>query len=267
MTIYSIVETISKNKIKILQSFRQKKVRKKEKKFLVEGKKCVVEALDSDFEITDILYLQGAGSEFSGIIEEAKKKSINIYKGTEKNLRDCSDAVTSQGIIALVKIKKFDFNTLLKKDTSVMLLLDSVSDPGNAGALIRTASWFNLQALILSRNSAELYSPKVVRSTMGALFHLPVFHDFDLIDTLKKLKNNGFNIFAADITGEDSRDFSHNKIALILGNESRGIHQELKKLSHGTIAVPGSSKCESLNVAASGSILLWEIYRTKHNIR
>jgi len=254
------LQKISKNKLKYFRSFLQKKVRKKNKKFIAEGEKCVEEVLKSSFEITDTLYLQGSGKKFLHLIESAKKRNINVLTGSKKELKECSDSITPQGIIALIKEKKYDYNILFDKRINLLLLLDSISDPGNLGTIIRTADWFGVQGILLGGNSVELYNPKVVRSTMGSIFHIPIFENINLKEEIGKLKNAGFRIYAADVRGEKKLNFRSKKIALLLGNETRGVSPELLKITNYKIAIPGDGRCESLNVAVSGGILLWEIF-------
>jgi len=256
------LEKISKNKLRYFKSFLLKKNRKREEKFLVEGGKCIEEALRSPYNITAILYFMGLGKTFSSIIEKAQSKNIIVYKGTEKNLRECSDASSPQGIIAIAEERKLKIETLLNDNEQVLLLLDAVSDPGNLGTLLRTADWFGVNGIILGENSCELYSPKVVRSAMGSLFHVSVIEQVVLTDVIDRLKESGFTVFAADIRGKTSFNFKEKRIALILGNESRGVSTGLLKRTKNIISVPGEGSCDSLNVAVSGGILLWEIFKT-----
>jgi len=268
LTIFNALETISKNKLKYFKSFLSKKNRRREGKFLVEGEKCISEALALSFELTDILYSIGSGKRYAHLIDLAKKQQSAIYKGTQKNLNECSDTSTPQGIIALAREKYFDIESFFKKEINFLLLIDAVSDPGNLGTIIRTAHWFGIHGIFLGEGSCELYSPKVIRSTMGSIFYIPVVSHIDLQEVIIKLKTSGFSIYAADIHGDSRFEFKKGKIALILGNEASGISSEILKSSHHVIALPGKGKCESLNVAVSGGIILWEIFKNKNlNIR
>jgi TrmH family RNA methyltransferase len=143
------------------------------------------------------------------------------------------------------------------------VILDNVRDPQNLGAIIRTAAAFGT-AVIASKNSADLYSPKTLRACASSLFYTPVAKDADVIEDITRLKSRGFSVFGASLS-EGSRyiqscDFS-GKTALIIGNESRGLAPETEKLCDTLLKIPMAAGVDSLNAAVSAGILVYEVYR------
>ena len=137
------------------------------------------------------------------------------------------------------------------------------SDPGNVGTLIRTADAFGADAVILSDDTVELYNPKVVRSTMGSIFHLPIFDETDLEKTLPELKKRNFKILGTDVRegkSLDRVDFS-GKICVLIGNEAEGLNKKLLPLLDDIVQIPIRGKAESLNAAVAGGIILYEATR------
>ena len=143
-----------------------------------------------------------------------------------------------------------------QKSKSTIIALDRISDPGNLGTIIRICDWFNVDALLIGSGSVELYNPKVIRSTVGSIFHFPILENVDLSLSLKKLKN--YKIISADLNGTSSIDkynFSE-KICIIIGSEAHGISSNLKNLITDSVSIPKFGKVESLNAAVALSIFL-----------
>jgi TrmH family RNA methyltransferase len=141
-----------------------------------------------------------------------------------------------------------------------VLILDGVQDPGNLGTIIRSCVAFNINNLVLSNETVDLYNSKVIRSTQGMIFNINIIRD-DLEKVINNLKDNNYTIYGTNvINGIDVKDVKNNeKYAIILGNEGNGISNEINDLVDKNIYIKMNDKCESLNVAVSGSIILYEL--------
>jgi len=247
-------ELISSTKneyIKTLKSLKTKKGRVSEGLFLVEGVKCTQELLEyfpnliSSFIIVEGINLN--------IIEHAEKKGILVYPVKEHVLESVSDQKTSQGIIAVAKT--LSYKTV---NRGFIVALDDVSDPQNVGTIIRTADAAGCSGVVLSPQCADYLSPKAVRASMGSIFHIPVF-TADLKDYLTGLKDNGYRVACADMHGSDLYDFDWMRTCLVIGNEARGISDEITELGTDKISVPMHGRAESLNASVAAGILIYMI--------
>jgi TrmH family RNA methyltransferase len=256
---------LSKEKLKELARLKTKKGRKQQGKFLIEGTRLCEEALNSSWVVESFLltYAFGEktkGKEFSRKLERSNAKLIEVKA---HNLEKLSDTVTPSGIMGVVKIRNNPLNELWKERTKLILALDGIRDPGNVGTLIRTADAFRADAVVLSDDTVELYNPKVVRSTMGSIFHLPVFDEMNLEKTLPELKKRNFKILGTDVhegINLDRVDFS-GKIFVLIGNEAEGLNKNLLALVDDIVHIPIRGKAESLNAAVAGGIILYEATR------
>ena len=232
---------LSKNKIKFIQSLKQKKYRLLHQLYVVEGEKIVNEFLNSDWEIEQIY----ATKEWNG----------NAVEVTSKELERISSLKTPNKVLAIIKIPK-------RKSVisgNLVLALDAVKDPGNLGTIIRLADWFGVQHVICSQNCVDLYNPKVVQATMGSICRIQVQY-LNLKSTLENMTD--YKICAAVTDGQSvfSVEKSEKRIVL-LGSESHGISNELIELADQKITIPKSenSKAESLNVANACGIILAQL--------
>jgi TrmH family RNA methyltransferase len=247
---------LSNNKLKYFSSLKLKKNREKEQEFLVEGGKSVKEALKSNWNISAVLYTKNFinSSEFkNGIF----KGSFEQYEVSERQLSKISDELNPQGIIFVVKKKSFNKGEL--KNCKFIVALDGISDPGNLGTIIRTCDWFGVDAILVSKNSVEVFNPKVIRATMGSIFHLSVFCDVDLRNELLLLKKSGFKIYSTSLNAKknyNDTEFKEKKI-FVFGNESFGISKEILEISDEKIKILSPvNRSESLNVSVSTGIIL-----------
>lgn len=256
---------ISKAKLAGFQKLLQKKYRQLGKQFLVEGTHLVQEALASEWSIDALLVTQGYMSkeEYSAIARQASKKNILVNEVTDRELEKLSDAVTSQGIVGIVRQKDVDVESVLKRSgkQSLVVALDGVADPGNVGTIIRTCDWFGVTGILLSTDTVELYNPKVVRATMGSIFHLPIIADADLSNMLPRMKKEGMTILAASLEGKSMFDVRPlpERAVLLFGNEARGVSAELQRYVSENVTIPRFGKAESLNVASACAAILTAI--------
>ncbi len=249
---------ISNNELKYYASLLNKKYRKSENKFLIEGKKNVEEAIASDYNC-DKIFITGKFEESNpGLIKKIKsyKVPVDLIKSAE--FKKISDTKAPQGIAAVLKKRSAAFSPSLIKD-KILVFLEDISDPGNLGTIIRNCDWFGINNILLSNESAEVFNPKVLRSSMGSVFHLNIFEDITLKE-ITGLKNSGYAFICSDVEGKDVFEFKWNdKIILFLSNESKGPSQELLSITDHKITIPRKGKAESLNVASASAIIFAEL--------
>ena len=254
---------LSVEKAKKIAQLKTKKGRKRQNKFLIEGARSCEEGVKSAWEIETLFYTLKAeeNPRIKGILKNAKRREIEIIQVKQKLLEKISDTVTSQGIVGVVNIKDFTQEFLFKRKPELLLALDSIKDPGNMGTLIRTADAFGADGIILSEECVDLFNPKVVRSTMGSIFHLPILREIDLRNFLTNLKKKDFNIVITELKkGETLNRLDRmQKICLVMGSEPEGVSRNLIQIADHLVKIPIQGKAESLNVAVACGILLHEI--------
>lgn len=238
-----IITSLNNEKIKYLTKLNQKKYRSDT--FLVEGKHLVEEAYKKN--LVKLLI----------VLEDYQLDNIDnvdTIKVSYDVMKKISLTDTPPKIMAEV-IKKED-----KKIGNKVIILDDITDPGNLGTIIRSAVAFNFDTVILSNNTTDLYNPKVIRATEGMLFNINIIRD-NLLNIIPKLKEEKYFILGTKVTNGKNIIKYHNinKIALIMGNETRGMNRDLDNLCDDYIYIKMNNKCESLNVGVSASILMYEL--------
>jgi len=249
---------ISKNELKYYSSLIKKKFRESEKKFLVEGQKSVYEGIKSDFDCEIVFVTNKFAAEEVQFIKDLESRNFKVAVLKSTDFNKVSDTKTPQGIAAVFEIKKTKLN-LISLDDPLLVYLENISDPGNFGTIIRTCDWFGIQNILLSKESSGIFNPKVIRSSMGSVFHVNIFEDVTL-DELSVLKNSGYEFLCGDIDGENVYEIKKKERTLLfLANESRGPSEKLLTITDKKITIPGKGKAESLNVAAASAIILAEL--------
>jgi TrmH family RNA methyltransferase len=230
---------ITKNQIKFIKSLSLKKNRIKEQLFIAEGEKVVSELLRSDFEIKNIY-----------ATKECKVSNNNITQISNADLQRISNLKSPNKILAIVQFK----NPKIIKHDRITLVLDEINDPGNLGTIIRMCDWFGVKQIICSKNTVDIFNPKVVQSAMGSTFRVQVNYT-DLENYLSDIKTP---IYGAFMDGKNLKEVKIPKSAhLVMGNEANGISAKLNKLITDKVAIKNIGKsAESLNVAVATSILL-----------
>ncbi|MET4542809.1 TrmH family RNA methyltransferase [Pedobacter africanus] len=244
---------LSKSQINFIKSLHQKKYRKENGIFIIEGIKSIVEFIQSNYQVHSIYYLK----QYQSLLP-ALPANIKLFEVNNAELDKISTLQTPQGVLALVNIPE---NPLL--DTAALknvfsLALDGVQDPGNMGTIIRTADWFGFKHIICSSNCVEVYNPKTVQATMGSLSRVNIYYE----DLPAFLKHVELPVFGAVLNGTSMYKTKWGKEGLvILGNEGQGITPEVMKLISHPVTIPRIGQAESLNVAISAAILCADIVR------
>lgn len=238
-------------------------MREQEGKFLIEGWRTIEEASAAVTAFEALMCTKDAElrGENAEIFSTAKKKSKELFEISAREFASISDTVHAQGIAAVVRIFAFDFqehiSRIARQDSAFVVALDQIAEPGNMGAIIRTADWFGADAIVLSENCVELYNPKVVRATVGSIFHLPIIETNKFAGTIESLKNSGFTLYGAELNGSKEIQSIRwaKKSAVVIGNEARGIRPEISSLLDEHAAIPRFGKAESLNAGIAAGII------------
>ncbi len=230
--------------------------------FLLEGPQAVSEALAYRPELIEELYVTPTALErYERFGRAAREADIEIEFVTEQVIDAMADTVTPQGVIAVCRQFPTSLKDILADEPRLIAILEEVRDPGNAGTIIRAADSAGADAVILTGRSVDLYNPKVVRSTTGSLFHLPVAVAPELGPVLDRVRAAGLQVLAADVKGEDllaARASLAAPTAWLFGNEARGLTDEDLALADRAITVPIYGKAESMNLATAASVVLYE---------
>ncbi len=241
---------LSKNRLKQLRSFHQKKYRDAEQVFIVEGDKLVSEVIRENFAIVTIVATETWAN---------KNLAQACEIVTDEELEKVSLLQTPQNVLAIVR-RKGESKAIKTNEQSLILALDGVQDPGNMGTIIRTAEWFGINRIVCSKDCVDVYNPKVVQATMGAILRVAV----EIVDLPQFLSQTKKTIYGAFLEGENIYNSDLAKDAIVvMGNEGNGISQKVESLVSQKILIPAahSSKSESLNVATATSIICSEFFR------
>lgn len=195
------------------------------------------------------------------LFEKAKSARIELVLVTEAVLKVMCDTTTPQGVVAVCRQVHVELSQVIAAKPKLVAVLSQVRDPGNAGTVLRAADAAGADAVIFTESSVDVYNPKVVRSTTGSLFHLPLVIDVDVEDAVAQLKAAGLQVFAADAGGEELPELNSSVVsaptAWMFGNEAWGFESATKALADRVVALPIYGAAESLNLATAASVCLY----------
>jgi TrmH family RNA methyltransferase len=233
------------------------KVRREEGICLAEGVKVVEELLSSNWKVEAILVLPEKIKQWETLVDKAESH-IPIHSITGSQWKKLSQDKEPEGIMAVVQIKpEPDLTFCLSTCPQNTLILHEINNPGNIGALMRSALWFGFTNIILSTNSADYTNPKTVRASMGSLFHLNIVSNVSLIAVLPQIKKM-HRLVGSDVReGLPPRPLPQ-KAALLLGSESHGLPQHLLKLADERWCIPGNAQADSLSLPQAAAIMMYE---------
>lgn len=246
------------SKIKLVRALLSRaKERREAGLFVIEGVRLFEEAVDSNWDFHFVLYdesLSERGKQKLGSL-----KNIEIEEVSASVMKSISETESPQGVLAVLKFSQLPIPNSL----NFVLIPDQIRDPGNLGTLLRSAITTGVQSVLLPPETTDAFSPKVLRSGMGAHFKLPIQEmSWEEINQVVKLA--GLNVLVADMNGESCWEMDlKNPLALIIGSEAEGASESAKKLANGKISIPMSGDIESLNAGVAGSVLMFEVLRQR----
>ena len=230
--------------------------RKEENLFLAEGAKIVREALHSTWK-TSVLLIREDRKEHFQEIPSAFPGKLDVYALSDREWRRLSQDKSSEGIIAVSSVPTMPaIQSLTSDENRRLLLLHEINNPNNLGALLRAADWFGFETVLLSRGSVDFTHPKVVRTSMGSLFHLAVIADVDFARVLPGLRSS-HRLIGSDVRSGAAPHAIKGAMALMLGSESHGLPKELAGLADEIWRIPGSGRAESLSLPQAAAILMY----------
>ena len=240
--------------IKHIKSLHQKKFRDEYREYFVEGVKLINEAIFEGKKLQKILICEEL------LREDFSTSDNEILEYVTKNVFEyVSDTQSPQGILAVIKMD--DADDTIKEN--VIFALDDLQDPGNLGTILRSLDSAGIDTLLLSKGTVDLYNPKVIRSTMGAIFRVKVLENLDLKEKLLQLKDDGYKVV---ITSLDTNETHYNldfkeKLVIVIGNEAKGVKKEIQDLADIKVKIPMLGRTESLNASVAASIIAYEKVR------
>lgn len=249
--------------IKNIRKLKEKKYRQENNKYIIEGIKLIKEAIEENAKIDTIVICEDCMR--NEVIAQKLMYEIAKYNCvyvSEKVFGAITEVTNPQGILAIVAKKNEEENIDYTQD--VIVILDGIQDPGNLGTILRTVDSVGLNQIIISSKTADVYNPKVVRSTMGAIFRVNIIISKDLQTTIKEIKKHKFGVIATSLqTNKSIYEINYSKKAIIIGNEANGVSNEILDISDMKVKIPMLGKTESLNASVATSVILYEYVRQK----
>ena len=238
--------------------------------FLVEGPQAVREALShAAGDVVDVFMTPHAFSKNADIVSLATTAGIEVEEVTEQVLEQMADTTTPQGVIAVSTMTTRPMESVVTASSKLLVVLDRVSDPGNAGTIIRVAVAAGADGVIVTSESVDIYNPKVVRSTTGSLFHIPVVTGVDWHEAVGALKARGIQVIAADTSGQPLPVLANSGVlakptAWLFGNEAHGLDDEALAAADYAASVPQFGPLESMNLATAAAVCVYQSAFAQH---
>ena len=248
---------LTANELKYYSSLLKKKYRSAENKFIVEGKRFVDEGIKGDYDCELIIHTSKFDLSELSNYDIARSKKIRIEQIKTSEFRKLSDTKTPQNIAAVFHRKKYSTDY---KNQALVVALENISDPGNLGTIMRTCDWFGISHIIISGTSADLYNPKVLRSSMGSVFHVNAVCPDDFYGELSACKAAGYSIVCADLKGTNIYNYTPaGKVIIVFCSEAHGPGDNLRKLIDERVTIPRLGNAESLNVASASAVIISQL--------
>ena len=259
----NVISSKDNELIKHIKGLKEKKKRDESNEFVIEGVKLIGEAIEENANIKQIVICEDCQN--SSVIsknlmyEIAKFECIYV---TSKIFKTLSDVMTPQGILAV--IEKNNKNKEIDYKEDLIVALDDVQDPGNFGTILRTVDSVGLKQILISKGTVDPYNPKVIRSTMGAIFRVKIIECDDLKQVLKETRKHKFEVLVTSLqTNNSIYDIKYHKKIIVIGNEANGVEKEIQNMADEKIKIPMLGKTESLNASVATSVILYEYVRQK----
>ena len=252
--------------IKHIKRLKEKKYRDEYGEFIVEGLKLINEAIQENADIRQIIVCDGCDN--SEIIERHLKYEmarLDFIYVPQNIFKMISDVENPQGLLAVIGKAKND-NTTIDLNADIILALDDIQDPGNLGTILRTADSVGLNQILVSKDTADSYNPKVVRSTMGAIFRTKIIECDNIKETLIDLQKKDYKVMVTSLKADKTiYKVDYRKKIIVIGNEANGVSKEILNIADEKVIIPMLGKTESLNASVETGVILYEYVRQKYN--
>lgn len=247
---------------------RRRRDRAEERAFVIEGPHAVEAALDAPLGLDEVFYEHGVDP---ALVARARATAAHVFEVSPGTLARVTDAVTPQPVVAVATWCDVPLGDVIAAVVAAdgparpVLVLHDLRDPGNVGTLLRTAEAAGVAGVVLGGTSVDVFNPKCVRASAGALFHLPVAVMVDGVEALDQLRGAGIRLIGTSATATTPYDECafNGGVALVLGNEAHGLAPEMGAAMDEMVAIPIEGRAESLNVAAAGAVLCFEVARRR----
>jgi len=260
----SVISSMSNTQMKNLIMLQKKaKIRDEQGVFVIEGIKMFEEAKKAGLLIKTYAsesFYHAKLQEESGYFAD-----LDVEIVTDSVFQEISDMKTPQGIMGTVKKMEYSFEEIIGDSKACLLLLEDIRDPGNLGTMLRTAEGAGVTGVILNSSCADIYNPKVIRSTMGSIYRVPFYYAEDFFSIMTAIKKQGIMVYAAHLLGRayDTEGSFQKKCAFLIGNEANGLSEEASAMADTLIKIPMAGSVESLNAAVAAAILMYEAARQR----
>lgn len=256
-----MITSVNNGQIKNIIHLNQKtKARREQGLFAAEGRKMFLEA-PKDW--ISKVYVSESLSRDEALMEQVKRSEHEIV--TDTVFRQMSDTQTPQGILTVLKKPSYNIEDILKGENPLVMVLEDLQDPGNAGTILRTGEGAGIGGVFLTRTSVDITNPKVIRSTMGSIYRIPFLYVEDVVSLKQIFRERNIRSFAAHLKGRrfyDEESYAGGT-AFFIGNEGKGLTDQAAELCDTLIRIPMSGKVESLNAAMAAGILMYEAARQR----
>lgn len=258
----------AKQAARLARDLKSKKKRHGNNRFIIEGVNSVEDALINRAGLDCLLVSEKFWPRKKGkeVIDLAVSRGISVFSVQESVLVGLFDTKTPQGIMAVCQMPVWNIEDVICGQDALLVALDGLQDPGNLGTIIRSGAGIGVSGFVLGEGTVDLYNSKVLRSTMGTIFRVPVFQQVELVAFIKRLKSLGFITIAAAPRAKIKyycADFKKGSLLILIGNESSGIKTELLDIVDLIVSIPVSKDVESLNAAVAAALILYEVFRQR----
>lgn len=259
-----MLTNVGSDRVRSVRALSRRAVRERVGLFLAEGPQVVHEVVaHRPDSVQDVYYEAQPGSRQATLLDAAEAAGLSVREVSHDVLAAMSDAVAPQGVVAVCRPVDVTLDVVLGQRPRLVVILTNVRDPGNAGTVIRGADAAGAGAVLLSDSSVDIYNPKVVRSTVGSLFHLPIVTGLPTGPLLDSVRAAGLALLAADgsggeVLGELDVDLLAQPHAWVMGNEAWGMESEVREACDRVVRVPIYGKAESLNLAMAATLCLYQ---------
>ncbi len=255
---------LSRDRLKLYTKLKQKKYRALQKQCIIEGVRALRDIIAADDEgkfIDAVLYTPDflTTDVHEKLLITVRDRGGKVYEVSTQDIKRLTDTVTGQNVIGVVNQWSTTVDTIIHQSApQLVVAADNIREPGNLGSLVRTCDWFGVDALLLGAGTVDIWNPKVLRTTVGSMVHVPFVEDVDLWRELPALRSRGYFICGTSIHGGSSIEhiIPPMPVVLIFGNEAEGISDRLLDIIDDLITIPKYGRAESLNVGVSAGVIL-----------